>query len=113
MNVAQWDRASEIAATNNLFGFGELPPGQPPVSDITLTITWNEEGDDWQPVTPPDPTQYPGETWYTQNVDYFLDVTAGSTTYTSGNPIKASFTIRQADVAGETIWRIVSWRDDI
>ena len=49
--------------------------------------------------------------WYEKAVDYYLTVVAGETWYTSGNWIKASFTVRRPDP--ESPWRIVSWRDDV
>jgi hypothetical protein len=109
----QWDRAAEIAATRNILDpSAPLPPGRDPVSSIDLTITFVDGADDWQPVTP-DQQEFPGETHYKQNVDYFLNVVAGETTFTSGNPIKAEYVVRLTNVGGTDIWRIVSWRDDI
>ena len=117
VDVAQWDRVAEIDATRNIFNLGELPPGVDPISDISLELFFTDSrvdttaGDDWQPVTPPDPGQYPGEVWYFQRIDYFLTVVAGENTFTSGNPLKAQWTIRQVDDNGTMIWRIISWRD--
>ncbi len=117
VDVAQWDRAAEIDATRNIFNLGVLPPGVDPVSDITLELFFTDsrvdttEGDDWQPVAPPDPQKYPGEVWYFQRIDYFLSVVAGENTFTSGGPLKTEYTIRQVDDNGTMIWRIISWRD--
>jgi hypothetical protein len=46
-----------------------------------------------------------------QWIDYFLTVVAGENTFTSGNPLKSEWTIRQVDDNGTMIWRIISWRD--
>jgi hypothetical protein len=114
VTVAQWDRASELAATANLFDPSFSPPQGEPVDRISLEFTYKvDEDDDWQPVVPPDPQKYPNETWYKLQVDYFLNVNAGATLYTSGNAIRAEYTIRPVMVEGKQIWRIVSWRDDI
>ena len=112
VSVSNWDRPAELAATANMFDRNYSPPNRDPISSIDLDIQFADSADNWNPVQP-DPVKYPGETWYVQNVDYFLQVKAGQWTYTSGNTIKASFTVRPVDVNGKTIWRIVIWRDDI
>lgn len=109
--VAQWNGPDELAATDNLFNGGNLPPGLPPASKIDLTLYFTDGDDDWQAVAPPDPQQYPNETWYVQRIGYSLTVSAGFNTYTTGNPFVTEFTIRPVDDNGTTVWRIVSWTD--
>ena len=108
VSVLQWDRASEINATQNMFDRNFTPPTGSPVSSIDLSIRHDEGEDQWQ-LVPPD-AQHTGEAWYRKTVDYFLTVVAGETTYTSGNPIKATFIVRW-DTQRE-FWRIISWQDD-
>ena len=67
-------------------------------------------GDNVWSITTPD-AEHQGETWYQKSIDYFLTVVAGETTYTSGNPIKAQFTVRWDPTL--EIWRIIQWRDDV
>jgi hypothetical protein len=114
VNVKQWDRAAELDATTNLFDRTYSPPQGEPVDNISVEFDYKvDEDDDWQPQAPSDPQKYPNETWYKLQVDYFLNISAGATLYTSGNSIRAEFTIRPVTVDGKQIWRIVSWRDDI
>lgn len=114
VNVENWDRAAEIAATQNIFDPNFNPPnGRAPISSIDLAITFRAGEDDWLRVTPSDPVKYPGEVWYEQTVGYFLTVQAGDLTLTSQNTINASFVIRFAEADGDSIWRIIAWRDDV
>lgn len=115
VQVTQWGRDGELKATANIFNTNYQPPQGDPVSSISLSLTWPAGDDNWTVINDPDPINYPGETWYEMTVSYVLEVKAGSTTYTSGGPIDASFVVRQSVVEGEphAIWRIMIQRDDI
>ena len=109
VSVNQWDRASEINATTNMFNVNFTPPNGSPISSIDLSLVYPEGDNVWNMASPDQ--NHPGETWYQKSVDYFLTIVAGETTYTSGNPIKAQFTVRRDPDLD--IWRIVQWRDDV
>ena len=113
VSVSQWDRAQEINATTNIFDKNFNPPSGSPISSIDLSLTYPNGEDVWNLVNPDG--NHPGETWYEKTVDYFLPVVAGDFTYTSGNPIKASYIVRwgKDPTSGDEFWRIVAWRDDI
>ncbi len=111
VTVEQWDRASEISSTTNIFNRNFSKPGVDPISKIDLNLTYTEGDDSWNQVTPEDQQAYPNETWYEKTVRYDLVATSGPIEYTGLN-IQASFIVRKADVDGNEIWRIISWRDD-
>ncbi len=54
---------------------------------------------------------YAGETWYLKTVSYRLNVTTNTGWKVHHSDIKALFFIRQAEVDGKNIWRIIQWRD--
>lgn len=109
--VQQWDRDTEIAAAANMFDENFSKPGVNPITEIELTLTYEEGNDGWEPVIPDDQETYPDETWYKKTVTYDFRFTTESRVY-SGNNIQATFVVRQSQVAGTKIWRIVSWADD-
>ncbi|UCH85226.1 MAG: hypothetical protein JSW50_05930 [Candidatus Latescibacterota bacterium] len=111
VSVEQWDRASEVGSATNIFNRSFSKPGVDPVSEIDLTLRYTEGDDSWTQVTPEDQQAYPNETWYEKTVRYNLIVTSGPIDYT-GLDIEASFIVRKADVEGQEMWRIISWRDD-
>ena len=108
VSVAQWARASEMSAARNMFDPNFTPPNGSPVSSIDVTLSYAAGEGAWDPVAAP--SSHPGETWYRKSLQYFLVVVAGETTWTSGNPKVATFTVRWDDAAG--YWRIVVWRDE-
>jgi hypothetical protein len=111
VSVEQWDRASEVASTRNIFNRNFSKPGVDPISKIDLTLTYTDGDNSWNQVTPDDQQAYPNETWYEKTVTYDLVATSGPIDFTGLN-IQASFIVRAAEVEGVEIWRIISWRDD-
>lgn len=75
---------------------------------INLSLVYPPGEDTWAAVTPPDPTTYPGETWYEKLATYSLVVQMDDMTLMAFS-IHTSFVVRPVG----DIWRIVQWRDDI
>jgi hypothetical protein len=101
----QWDRASEINATSNMFS-GHAPPGGYPINAINVNLTYPP--DVWTAFNPP---EAPTETWYQKTVSYDIVVNADPFTFI-GTDITMIVQIRYADVGEESFWRLVRWRDD-
>ncbi|MEE9271236.1 MAG: hypothetical protein V3V49_13365 [Candidatus Krumholzibacteria bacterium] len=119
---ANWDRASELLATGHMFDptFDPAPHTNPdgsitdpgPISRISLTmefppgdVAWNQQIDD---------NVHPGEVWYEKTVDYKLVVRAGGDfTFQNATTLQASFVIHFTELEGDSIYRLVSWRDDL
>jgi hypothetical protein len=112
VQFSQWDRAGEINATTNMFNPSFSPSQGAPISSIDLALSYPKGDNAWTPVQPLDAVTYPNETWYEKTVTYSMTIVAGPNQFISNN-IDASFVVRQAEVNGETIWRIIAWRDDI
>lgn len=87
------------------------PPDDGEIS-IDLELRYLPGENNWT-IWIPDPSEYPGETWYERTVDYFLTVSFGDWTLTTGGLVRASFVVRYAEVGDESFWRIVQWRDDL
>ena len=110
VEVSQWDRASELTSAGHMFDPAFDPDGPTePISDITLTMIFPAGEEAWNPQT----DLLTGETSYEKTAEYRLSVTAGETTFTNAQPIDASFVIRFTAVGGDSIYRLVSWKDDI
>jgi hypothetical protein len=75
---------------------------------INLNLVYPPGEDTWVAIAPPDPTAYPGETWYEKTVTYSLIVQMGDLSLVSF-AMRASFVVRPV---GDN-WRIVQWRDDV
>lgn len=105
-----WGKASELNATKNMFS-RFAPPGRQPIDDINLTLTYTPGEDVWTR-DPGEPGNHEGEDWYERTVSYNMSIRAGEDTFISNN-ITASFVVRNASTEGDTIWRIIAWRDDI
>jgi hypothetical protein len=83
-----------------------------PISRITLNMTYPAGDNAWNPQI--DDIVHPGEIWYEKTVDYSLVVKAGGDfTFQNAVTIKASFVIRFAEVNSDSIYQLVSWRDDV
>jgi hypothetical protein len=101
----QWDRAHELASNQKIFD--PALPGDYRVTSIDLrlafpTFNWVEQ--------PPNP-DHPGEPWYFKTIDYNLIVRTADDWEHRANDLKAQFTIRWDEPAGE--WQVVLWRDDV
>lgn|GEM_PF-2930594 len=106
---SQWDVAKENDVTAKMFS--RRPPAPlPPAESISLELTYTAGDDAYIPVTP---ASHPNETWYEKPVEYRLTVTIGATTYTQNKTVLALFTMRFTEVAGDSVWQITTWRDDV
>ena len=106
---SQWGVGQELDATQALLNPAP-PPGQPRASSVVLELTFSEGDDEWQPFVP---STHPNETWYDKSVSYFLEVKVNETTYTQNKAVIAVFTVRFTEVNGDSLWQIVTWRDDL
>ena len=133
----QWDRSAELQATNTMFHldtasgipnsftsallftdestWGTIKAyfygnSQSTTSSISISLIYPPGEGAWTALQPPPP--FDNETWYEKSVTYALAITTGPITFITAN-LNASFTVRQSDVGGEMIWRIVAWRDGI
>ena len=115
VQAAQWGRASELLSAGHMFDptFDPAPGpnGDPePISNISLTMNFPAGEESWNMQI--DEIVHPGEIWYEKTVSYVFVVTAGETTFTNANPIDATFVIRFTEADGDSIYRLVSWKDD-
>jgi hypothetical protein len=102
-----WARTEELGSARNLFSnFSHGLYGS--ITKITLDI---ENEGLWIEVPKTEPP-YAGETWYQKKAEYDLTVETTSR-YKLHASKNALFTIRQSEVDGENIYRIVLWHDDI
>lgn len=108
VRYSQWDLAMEFATTEVMFDFDPLTV--PSADNLDLELNYLEGDSGWQPELP---ASHPGETWYDKTVDYRLTVQAGQTTYAQNKLITALFTVRFTEVDGDSVWQIVTWRDDL
>ncbi|MCK5406315.1 MAG: hypothetical protein KAJ37_02620 [Candidatus Krumholzibacteria bacterium] len=99
-----WNRASEMAAMNNMFDPNYT--GDHPVSSIEFSLQSTD--DDWIEITPPDTLLYPGENWYKKAVTFSFEIVSTSGWTFIGKDRRAQIFIRQED----GIWRMVEWRDE-
>lgn len=106
---SSWDIGQDLGTTEAIFDRNP-PPGAPLAENIDLELTFTAGDDEWQPVVP---STHLNETWYEKPVEYRLTVTVGGTTYTQNKNVVALFTVRFTQVAGDSVWQIVTWRDDI
>ncbi len=107
--VPQWDSATELTVTEALFDQNP-PTGRPYAGDIVLELTYTEGEDEWEPFVP---NTHPQETWYKKTVSYRLAVRIGLTTHTQDKDVFAEFAARFTEAQGDSIWQIVTWRDDV
>jgi len=80
-------------------------------TSINVQVLFPPGVDNWTAVAPPDPTQYPGETWYQKTSYYFMTVRAGEYTFITDGLPQAAFVVRYSETKGG--WQLVQWRDDI
>ncbi len=81
-------------------------------TSISLSLLYPPGEAFWTAVVP-DPVTYPGEVWYEKTADYVLTVQAGELTFTNGGPTRALFVVRFTEAGGDSLWQLVTWRDDI
>jgi hypothetical protein len=107
--VPRWDVAVELSATQGLMDRSP-PPGQPVADDIVLELDYTEDEDNWESFVP---TSFPQETWCRKIIGYRLTIRIGPTTHTQNKATYAEFTARFTEVQGDSIWQLVTWRDDV
>ncbi|MFQ5511237.1 MAG: hypothetical protein ACE5EO_05255 [Candidatus Krumholzibacteriia bacterium] len=113
-----WGRASELIATGHMFDRTFDPPPGPsgtdpgPIISIDISMDFPVGEEKWDPLS--DPVVHPTETWYEKTVDYTFTITAGGDfRFLTGKVLRASIVIRFAEASGDSIYRIVQWRDDV
>ncbi len=104
-----WGRASDLnSASKLLTNFSHPTYGA--VVQIDLAI--QPQGQIWTEIPKNDPP-FTGETWYQKSFQYQLTMVTNTGIAFRGYDITAFFIIRQSEVDGKNIWRIVQWNDDI
>jgi hypothetical protein len=99
----RWKFDDEVVATTNLFD--PEYDNHWRATNIALKLSYHE----WAPVAPE--PQYTGEEWFSMDVVYNITVQTAPGVDIKGNNLKARLIIRRSEVDGETIWRIIRWRD--
>jgi hypothetical protein len=128
----QWGLTDELSATDKMFGSPptgirdgtsdeELPTRldiqeatwgfikayfrdvTEPATSISLNLDFTPGEDDWLLIGP-------GEV-YLKFAYYTIEVVTGTDTFISP-PLRAAFAVKQVEVQGQSIWRLVEWRDD-
>jgi hypothetical protein len=104
----QWDRATEIRSYN---GFFDPTREDFRVTGRSLKLTYPE--DNWTEITPDDPVQYPGESWYFTTVIYDMAVTLDVEPELTliANGMKMEVIIRWDGEKNH--YRMIRWRDDM
>jgi len=103
----QWDRVSEVRANLKILDQG-LGGGKRVIS-IDLSVDYAE--DNWTEL--PENEDHPGESWYTQIVDYNLTIKTADDWEHRANGLQAKFTIRWAATGDGEHWRVILWQDDV
>jgi hypothetical protein len=103
-----WGRTEELSMARNMFS-GFSHPKYGAVTGIDLEVI--PEGL-WIEIPKTEPP-YAGETWYQRTAEYRLIVSTTSEWTLQGQEKKALFTVRQSELDGKNIYRIVMWHDDI
>lgn len=109
VSSSQWGWDEEIGSATNMFS-RRPPPPQPAADDIKLELNFAGGDQDWLPRTPP---SHPSEVWYDKPVEYTLRVTVGPTVYTQNKAVQALFTVRWTEINGDSVYQIVTWKDDV
>ena len=104
-----WGRTDELASAAKLLG-GYNHPLYGAVVQIDLNI--QPQGTIWTQILKNDPP-FTGETWYQKSFKYQLTATTNTGIELRGYDITAFFIVRQSEVEGKNIWRIVQWNDDV
>ena len=106
-----WGRLAEEEATSNMFNRVPSTKEGFVIDRIDLRLDYTPGDDVWIREVG-SPGNHEGEDWYERTVTYNMTITAGDESFISVDII-ASFVIKQVDVNGAMIWKIVAWRDDI
>ncbi len=109
--IESWERASEIAATRNLFDPAFSSPNADPAEYIYVQLHYAAGDDHWTEVTPDDQANDPGEIWYAKDMTYNISVGTASRIIT-GRYMPARIMVRRANENGEDSWQIIRWLDD-
>jgi hypothetical protein len=109
---AQWDRAFEVAATENMFSITPIA-SFPLVKRVDMDVQY-ENGVQWVEV--PNPPSAPAETWYRTTAFYNFQITveppdSPEVSYLPYPNAKAQFTVRNAGTDQSPLWQLVEWRD--
>jgi hypothetical protein len=107
VDFPQWDRNTEVLSTVKI-----LDPdlaGDKRVISIDLDVEYAV--DNWTEL--PENEDHPGESWFTQTVDYNLTIKTADDWEHRANGLKAQFTIRWAETDDGDHWRVILWRDDV
>ncbi len=114
---------TQIGRTPERWGFnpdtiavgGMFDPNTAIYKVLSVNVNLLPEDGAWQD-TIPDQTRFPGETWYYKSFLYDITVVVEAMpeniTFLAHN-FWAVITIRQSEVEGKQVWRIVEWRDDV
>jgi hypothetical protein len=108
VDVPNWGLRKELDSARKLLDVSP-PAGQPFASTINLELTATEDEEDWIPFVDP---SHPSEVWYRKTFTYDLSVTVGETTHAESGII-AQFDVRFTEVGGDSLWQVVTWRDDV
>jgi hypothetical protein len=103
----QWDRDAEVGSNTKILD--RNLDGDLRVISIDLSLDY--PADNW--AEQPENEDHPGESWYTNTVDYDLIVKTADDWQHRALDLKAEFTIRWAGTPEDGYWRIVLWRDDV
>jgi hypothetical protein len=107
-----WGRDRELRAAGHMFDPTFAPPNRAPIDRIDLSLSYAIGEDKWAREEGT-PDKHPGEDWFEKTAIYNMTIQAGQDQFISTN-IRASFIVRYAEIApGDSIWRMVAWRDDI
>jgi hypothetical protein len=103
----QWGRADELRSTEHMFSrYEDEKYGA--ITSIDLILDKSGPWFEFYPEAP-----YEGEIWYQKTVTYSITAQTTSPWELQGLDMDALFTVRFAEADGDTIWRIITWYDDI
>jgi hypothetical protein len=103
-----WGRTSDLNSANKMLN-SYSHPQYGAVVQIDLTI--QPEGTNWLEIPKTDPP-FTGETWYQKSFRYWLTASTNTGMELRGHDINAFFIVRQSELEGVNIFRIVQWNDD-
>jgi hypothetical protein len=104
-----WGRLQELNSVSKMLG-GWPHPQYGAVVQVDIVIF--PQGQIWTEIPKNDPP-FTGETWYQKSFNYRMEITTNNGTSLRAYDIAAFFIVRQSEVDGKNIWRIVQWNDDI
>ncbi len=102
-----WYRPDELVSAENMFtGYEDQKYGA--ITSIDLYLDCSGPWFEFHPEAP-----YQGEVWYQKTVRYSITAQTTSAWELQALHRDALFTVRFTEADGDTIWRIISWCDDI